>query len=109
MSTRPAQVGIVGLGYVGLPLAVTFAEAGVKGVVVVNWYGLIAPAKTPQPNIARLATETGKAMAAPDMAKNLLGEGSEAVRSSPAEFAAHLKAESELWTRVVKTAGIRGL
>jgi len=92
-----------------LPNTPTFAEAGVKGVVVVNWYGLIAPAKTPAAIVNRLASEATKAMLAPDMAKSLLAEGSEPVRSSPAEFAAHIKAESELWTRVVKTAGIKGL
>lgn len=91
-----------------LPNVPTFGEAGVKGVVVVNWYGLIAPAKTPPAIISRLATEASKAMLSPDMSKNLLAEGSEAVRSSPAEFAAHLKAQNELWTRVVKTAGIKG-
>jgi tripartite-type tricarboxylate transporter receptor subunit TctC len=91
-----------------LPNVPTFAEAGVKGVVVVNWYGLIAPAKTPPAIIGRVASEASKAMLAPDMAKNLIAEGSEAVRSSPAEFAAHMKAENEQWSRVVKTAGIRG-
>lgn len=91
-----------------LPNVPTFAEAGVKGVVVVNWYGLIAPAKTPAAVVNRVAAEATKAMLAPDMAKNLLAEGSEAVRSSPAEFAAHMKTENEQWARVVKTAGIRG-
>jgi tripartite-type tricarboxylate transporter receptor subunit TctC len=91
-----------------LPNVPTFAEAGVKGVVVVNWYGLIAPLKTPPAIINRLAAETGKALQAPDMMKSLLAEGSEAVGGAPAEFAAHIKAESEQWSRVVKTAGIRG-
>jgi tripartite-type tricarboxylate transporter receptor subunit TctC len=86
----------------------TFAEAGVNGVEVVNWYGLIAPAKTPPAIVGRLAAEVGKAMLAPDMAKNLRAEGSESVRSSPADFAAHLKAESAKWARVIQTAGIKG-
>ena len=86
----------------------TFAEAGVKGVVVVNWYGLIAPAGTPQPIVARLAKETHAAMHSPDMVKRLAGEGSEPVGSTPAEFAAHIRAEHELWSRVIKQAGIRG-
>jgi tripartite-type tricarboxylate transporter receptor subunit TctC len=91
-----------------LPTVPTFAEAGVKGVVVVNWYGLIAPLKTPPAIITRLAAETNKAMQSPEMMRSLLAEGSEAVTGSPAEFAAHMKAENEQWTRVVKTAGIRG-
>jgi tripartite-type tricarboxylate transporter receptor subunit TctC len=91
-----------------LPTVPTFAEAGVKGVVVVNWYGLIAPLKTPPPIIDRIAAAANKAMQSPDMMKNLLAEGSEAVTGSPAEFAAHIKAEQALWSRVVKEAGIRG-
>jgi len=86
----------------------TFAEAGVKGVVVVNWYGLVAPARTPQPIIARLAKETHAAMHSPEVVKRLAAEGSEPVGSSPAEFAAHIRAEHELWSRVIKQAGIRG-
>lgn len=91
-----------------LPTVPTFAEAGIKGVVVVNWYGLIAPLKTPPAIIQRIATEAGKAMQSPEVMKSLVAEGSEAVSSSPAEFAAHIRAENEQWSRVVKSAGIRG-
>jgi tripartite-type tricarboxylate transporter receptor subunit TctC len=91
-----------------LPDIPTMAEAGVPGVVVLNWYGLIAPARTPKRVIEQLAGETIKAMQAPDMAKRLVAEGSTAVGSSPGEFAAHLRAEHELWSKVIKQAGIRG-
>jgi tripartite-type tricarboxylate transporter receptor subunit TctC len=86
----------------------TFAEAGVKGVVVVNWYGLIAPAHTPKPIIDRVAKETATAMRSPEMAKRLEAEGSEPVGSSPGEFTAHIRSEIDQWTRVIKQAGIRG-
>lgn len=91
-----------------LPNIPTFAEAGVKGVVVVNWYGLIAPARTPKEIIERISGETAKAMRTPEMMKNLVAEGSEAVGSSPAEFTAHIRAEHDQWSRVIKQAGIRG-
>jgi len=91
-----------------LPDIPTMAEAGVPGVVVLNWYGLIAPARTPKRVIDQLAGETIKAMQAPDMTKRLVAEGSTAVGSSPREFAAHIRAEHELWSRVIKQAGIRG-
>ncbi len=90
-----------------LPNVPTFAEAGVKGVVVVNWYGLIAPQKTPPAIINRLAAEANRAMQSPEMMKNLLAEGAEAVSGTPAEFAVHMRAENEQWSRVIKTAGIR--
>jgi tripartite-type tricarboxylate transporter receptor subunit TctC len=91
-----------------MPDMPTFAEAGVKGMAVVNWYGLVAPAKTPKPIIERIAKETHAAMHSPDVIKRLAGEGSEPVGSSPAEFAAHIRAEHEQWSRVIKQAGIRG-
>ena len=86
----------------------TFAEAGVKGVVVVNWYGLIAPKATPKPVIERIAKEVAIAMQSADVQKRLVAEGSEAVGSTPAEFAAHVRAEQEKWSRVIKQAGIKG-
>src|SRR5262245_31436230 len=91
-----------------LPEVPTFAEAGVKGVVVVNWYGLVAPKGTPRPVIDLLATETVKAARSPDMAKRLVAEGSEAAGTTPAEWPAHLKAEHAMWSRVIKEGGIKG-
>jgi len=91
-----------------LPDIPTMAEAGVPGVVVLNWYGLIAPARTPKRVIDQLAGETIKSMQAPEMTKRLVAEGSTAVGSSPQQFAAHLRAEHELWSKVIKQAGIRG-
>src|SRR5262245_58035450 len=91
-----------------LPEVPTFAEAGVKGVVVVNWYGLIAPKGTPKPIIDLIANETIKAARSPEMAKRLVAEGSEAAGTTPAEFTAHLRAEHAMWTRVIKEGGIKG-
>ena len=91
-----------------LPDMPTFAEAGVPGVVVVNWYGLIAPRKTPNAIVEQVARETMKAVGSPEMAKSLVAEGSEAVGGTPAQFAVHIRAEHDQWTRVIKQAGIRG-
>lgn len=91
-----------------MPDMPTFAEAGVKGVVVVNWYGLLAPPRTPQPIVERISKEAARAMHSPDVVKRLAAEGSEPVGSSPREFAAHVRAEVEQWSRVIKQAGIRG-
>jgi tripartite-type tricarboxylate transporter receptor subunit TctC len=91
-----------------VPEIPTFAEAGVKGVVVVNWYGLLAPPRTPPAIVERISKETARAMHSPDVIKRLAAEGSEPVGSSPREFSAHVRAESEQWARVIKQAGIRG-
>ncbi len=91
-----------------LPDTPTLGEAGVPGVVVVNWYGLIAPKGTPKAIIDQVAAETIKAVRAPEMMKRLVADGSEGVGSTPAEFAAHVRAEHNQWSRVIKQAGIRG-
>jgi len=91
-----------------LPDTPTLAEAGVPGVVVVNWYGLVAPKGTPKNITDRVAAETIKAARAPEMMKRLIADGSEAVGSTSAEFAQHIRAEHAQWSRVIKQAGIRG-
>lgn len=90
-----------------MPEVPTMAEAGVPGVVVVNWYGLIAPKATPKAVIERVATEAAKAVKAPTMEKHLITDGSEGVGSTPAEFTTHIRAESEQWRRVIKQGGIK--
>jgi tripartite-type tricarboxylate transporter receptor subunit TctC len=91
-----------------LPDIHTLGEAGVPGVVVVNWYGLTAPKGTPKAVIERITSETAKAIQSPDMTKRLVAEGSEAVGSSPQAFAVHIRAEHDMWAKVIKQAGIRG-
>jgi tripartite-type tricarboxylate transporter receptor subunit TctC len=91
-----------------LPEVPTFAEAGVKGVVVVNWYGLVAPKGTAKPIIDLLANETIKAARSPEMAKRLVAEGSEAAGTTPTEFTAHLRAEHAMWSKVIREGGIKG-
>ncbi len=90
-----------------MPDTPTMAEAGVPGVVVVNWYGLIAPKATPKAVIEKVSAETTRAVKAPAMMKHLVVDGSEGVGSTAAEFTAHIKAESEQWRRVIKQAGIK--
>ncbi len=90
-----------------MPETPTMAEAGIPGVVVVNWYGLIAPKAVPPAIINKIAAETAKAVKMPTMEKHLIADGSEGVGSTPAQFTAHIKAESEQWKRVIKQGGIK--
>jgi tripartite-type tricarboxylate transporter receptor subunit TctC len=89
-----------------VPELPTVAESGLAGYAVVSWFGLLAPAGTPQEIIARLNSETNTAMRAPDMKERLAAEGADPMASSAAEFAALLKTEIAKWARVVKQAGI---
>ncbi len=90
-----------------LPDVPTMAEAGVKDVVVVNWYGLVAPLKTPKAIVERLSQEVAKVVKSADMQKQLTSDGSSGVGSTPEQFAAHIKSERAMWARVVKEAGIK--
>ena len=85
----------------------TMIEAGVPGYTVTQWHGMVAPRGTPKPIIDRLAKEITKAVQRPDVAARLEQDGTDAVGSSPQEFAAFLRAERDQWTRVVKSAGIK--
>jgi tripartite-type tricarboxylate transporter receptor subunit TctC len=91
-----------------LPNVPTFDEASVSGLVVVNWYGIIAPLKTPQAVVSRLAAEINKAIRTPEMSKSLAADGAEAATGSPAELGAHIKSENERWGRVIQAAGLKG-
>ena len=86
----------------------TVIESGLKGYTVIGWYGLSAPAKTPQPIIAKLNTEAVKVLNQPDMKDRLAADGAEPAPSTPAQFAAFIKAETEKWSKVIKQAGLAG-
>jgi tripartite-type tricarboxylate transporter receptor subunit TctC len=86
----------------------TVAESGVKGYAVTNWYGLLAPAKTPRPIVERLHKDVASALEQPEVAKRFAADGAEPVSSTPREFAAHIREEGIKWAKVIKEAGIRG-
>ncbi|MEK7835022.1 MAG: tripartite tricarboxylate transporter substrate binding protein [Pseudomonadota bacterium] len=93
---------------VALPDVPTVAEAGIKGYEATNWYGYVAPAGTPRPIIERLHKETVAILNMPDVRDALLSRGIEAAPSSPAEFAAFIRAENAKWDKVIKQSGIKG-
>ena len=85
----------------------TVGESGVKGYEYASWIGLLAPAGTPRPIIARLNAESVKAVLTPEITEILAAEGSDPVASTPQQFAATIAAEVSRWIQVVKTAGIK--
>ncbi len=91
-----------------LPDVPTVAETGIKGYEATNWYGYVAPADTPRPIIERLHKETVAILNMPDVREALLSRGIEAAPSSPAEFAAFIRAENAKWDKVIKQSGIKG-
>ena len=81
------------------------AELGFPQLESLSWIGLLAPAKTPQDIVERLASETQRILREPDARKALLGQGFEVIAGSPAEFRKFQRAEIEKWGRVIKSTG----
>ncbi len=90
-----------------LPQIPTAAEAGLPGFEFNSWQGLLAPAGTPNEVVAKLATETGKILAIPDIREKLASQGVSALASTPDQFSALLKADTAKFARIVKTANIK--
>src|SRR6266550_163742 len=90
-----------------LPDVPTVAEAGLPGYEATVWWGLAAPAKTPRDIVQKLNAETNKALANPAIAKKLGELGIVVTPGTTDQFAAFIKSQTELWSDVVKTAGIK--
>jgi len=89
-----------------LPDAPTMAEAGVAGYDVTPWWGIVAPAGTPQPIVDRLAAETAAALRDQALKDKLGSQGVELVSSTPAEFGALIDSEIVRWKSFFKKTGI---
>jgi tripartite-type tricarboxylate transporter receptor subunit TctC len=90
-----------------LPDVPTIAEAGVPGYEAVNWWGLVAPAGTPDAVIAKLHKETSAALSSEQLQKQFASDGASVVQMQPAEFGKFIEAELAKWSRVVKEAKIK--
>ncbi len=90
-----------------LPDVPSIAEAGVPGYEATQWFGLLAPSATPRAIVERLHQETTRALRSADVRERIVGEGMEVVASTPEEFAAYIKSETEKWTKFIKSAGIK--
>jgi tripartite-type tricarboxylate transporter receptor subunit TctC len=85
----------------------TMIESGFPDYEAVPWFGLMAPAGTPQPIIDRLHDETVKALAIPEVRKALENQGLDVIGGTPAEFAETIKSETPYWAKVIREAGIK--
>lgn len=86
----------------------TIAESGVKGYSVINWYGILAPAKTPSAIVNRLNKEISSILNDPELVKRIAADGAETVDRTPKEFTSHIKSEMEKWSKVIQESGIKG-
>jgi tripartite-type tricarboxylate transporter receptor subunit TctC len=90
-----------------LPDVPTMQEAGLEGVEVVVWYGVLAPAGTPREIVQKLADGIQRATREPDLRKRMLEQGAAPVGNTPEEFSRLLKEEVARWAEVVKVSGAR--
>ena len=90
-----------------LPDVPTFAEEGLTGFEILNWYGVMAPAATPKDIVMKLATDMNKAMREPEVKARLEQVGTQLKELSPDEFGAFMRAELAKYAKLVKEANIR--
>ena len=85
----------------------TLDESGLKGYEVLTWFGILAPAGTPQPVVNRLNEQILASVAAPAVRDQLLKMGFEVLSNTPQEYAAFLKAEHARWGKVVRDLNLK--
>jgi len=90
-----------------LPEVPTMREAGVDGVEVTVWYGVLAPANTPREIVQTLAGHIQRATRDPEVRKRMVEQGADPVGSTPEQFSKLLREEVARWAEVVKISGAR--
>ncbi|HLH88639.1 MAG TPA: tripartite tricarboxylate transporter substrate binding protein [Xanthobacteraceae bacterium] len=91
-----------------LPQIITMAEAGYPDFEMETWFGLVAPAGTPAPVIAKLNAAFVRAVRTPEVVKQMIDQGAEPATDTPQEFAAYIDAEIKRLGTIVTTLGIKG-
>jgi tripartite-type tricarboxylate transporter receptor subunit TctC len=89
-----------------MPELPTVAESGVPGYESLSWSGLAAPAGTAKEIIQKINRETAAILASADMRAKLAEQGAEAAGGPPEQFAEHIRAEREKWSRLIRSRGI---
>jgi tripartite-type tricarboxylate transporter receptor subunit TctC len=90
-----------------LPEVPTIAEAGLPGYEATQWFGILAPAATPRHIIDKLYQEIARGLRSPELKERMVSEGMEIIASTPDEFSAYIKSETDKWSGVIKAAGIK--
>lgn len=90
-----------------LPDVPTVAESGLPGYEAVSWYGVVAPARTPEPVRTRLQQELRTVVYAAETRERLIDQGLDPVADTPADFARYIAGEIAKWSKVVAASGAR--
>jgi tripartite-type tricarboxylate transporter receptor subunit TctC len=89
-----------------MPDVPTFAEAGINGMVIEQWWGVIAPAGLPKPILDRLHSEIVKAVQSPEVRARFAILGVEPATNSASEFKDLIRAEAKRWAAAAKTLNL---
>jgi len=90
-----------------LPGVPSIAESGLPGFSMTSWWGVLAPAGTPQPIVTQLNTELVRILQLPEVKKAFAGLGVDAVYSTPDEFAKLIRSEIEQYSKLIKEIGLK--
>jgi tripartite-type tricarboxylate transporter receptor subunit TctC len=83
----------------------TLAESGLPGYEATSWNGLIVPAATPKPIIAKLNADIRRMLRSPDVIDAIVRQGADPLGSTPAEFDNYVKAEITKWKKLIIASG----
>lgn len=90
-----------------LPDVPTLDESGVRGYDLTNWFGLVLPHGTSPDMVRRIYADVQKALAVPEVREKLTAMGATVIGSSPEQFGAYMRAESEKWAKLIAEAKIQ--
>jgi tripartite-type tricarboxylate transporter receptor subunit TctC len=85
----------------------TVSEAAVPGFEAMTWHGIVAPARTPAPVVARLNAEINKLVQSPDMRQRMAALGSDPIGGAPQALTDYIRVEIPRWAKVIKESGAR--
>ena len=85
-----------------IPDVPTFAELGLKGMEMSNWFGVVAPKGTPPAIIAKLNAAINRALKEPDMIERIAGQGNIIGGGTPEDFAKFIDSETARWSKLIK-------
>lgn len=90
-----------------MPDVPTLAEAGVPGIEIESWFGLLAPAKTPKPILNLLSKEVKKAAADPRFMDLMHSQGLEIIISTPEQMMSRMRDDTKKWKQLIDEVGIK--
>ncbi len=90
-----------------LPDLPTVAESGLPGYAAVGWFGLLAPAGTPEATVTRLSADANRVLADPDVRAKMRALGADPAGDTPEQFAGFIRDDQAKWGKLMREAGIK--